>query len=135
MIRFLVERGADVMAISRIGQTTADMANGPYQRTTPYPDAIALLESARIREQRQLPVVLKDTAASNGRSSVKNVTTIRLLGLISVVLGSLGDLEPAEGAGAPRGWTAVGGGHGQASGLAYARARRCRPRTPSPPRT
>ena len=45
MIRFLVERGADVMAISRIGQTTADMANGPYQRTTPYPDAIALLES------------------------------------------------------------------------------------------
>ena len=45
MIRLLVERGADVMAISRIGQTTADMANGPYQRTTPYPDAIALLES------------------------------------------------------------------------------------------
>lgn len=45
MIRFLVERGGDVMAISRIGQTTADMANGPYQRTTPYPDAIALLES------------------------------------------------------------------------------------------
>ena len=45
MIGFLVERGADVMAISRIGQTTADMANGPYQRTTPYPDAIALLES------------------------------------------------------------------------------------------
>ena len=45
MIRFLVERGADVMAISRIGQTTADMANGPYQRTTPYPAAIALLES------------------------------------------------------------------------------------------
>ena len=45
MIRFLVGRGADVMAISRIGQTTADMANGPYQRTTPYPDAIALLES------------------------------------------------------------------------------------------
>ncbi len=45
MIRFLAERGADVMAISRIGQTTADMANGPYQRTTPYPDAIALLES------------------------------------------------------------------------------------------
>ena len=45
MIRMLVERGADVMAISRIGQTTADMANGPYQRTTPYPDAIALLES------------------------------------------------------------------------------------------
>ena len=51
---------------------------------------------------------------------MRNVTTIGLLGLISVVLGSLGDLEPAEGAGAPRGWTAEGGGHGQASGLAYA---------------
>ena len=45
MIRYLVEKGADVMVISREGQTTADMANGPYQRTQPYPEAIALLES------------------------------------------------------------------------------------------
>ncbi len=44
MIRYLVEKGADVMVVSREGQTTADMANGPYQRTQPYPEAIALLE-------------------------------------------------------------------------------------------
>ena len=44
MIQYLVEKGADVMAVSREGQTTADMANGPYQRTQPYPEAIALLE-------------------------------------------------------------------------------------------
>jgi len=45
MIRYLVEKGADVTVVSREGQTTADMANGPYQRTQPYPEAIALLES------------------------------------------------------------------------------------------
>ncbi len=45
MIRFLVERGADPTAVSRVGQTTADMANGPYQRTQPFPEAMALLES------------------------------------------------------------------------------------------
>ena len=45
VIRFLVEHGADVTAVSRVGQTTADMANGPYQRTQPFPDALALLES------------------------------------------------------------------------------------------
>ncbi len=45
VIRFLVEHGADVTAVSRVGQTTADMANGPYQRTQPFPEAMALLES------------------------------------------------------------------------------------------
>ena len=45
MIRYLVEYGADVTAVSRVGQTTADMANGPYQRTQPFPEAVALLES------------------------------------------------------------------------------------------
>jgi hypothetical protein len=39
-----VSKGADVKAVSRRGQTTADMANGPYQRTSPYPETIALLE-------------------------------------------------------------------------------------------
>ncbi len=43
MIRYLVEKGADVMAVSRSGLTTADMANGPAQRVPPYPAAIALL--------------------------------------------------------------------------------------------
>ena len=45
VIRFLVEHGADPTAVSRVGQTTADMANGPYQRTQPFPEAVALLES------------------------------------------------------------------------------------------
>ncbi|MCH8922491.1 MAG: DUF2390 domain-containing protein [Planctomycetes bacterium] len=45
MIRYLVDHGADVMVVSRRGQTTVDMANGPQQRTQPYPEAIELLES------------------------------------------------------------------------------------------
>jgi len=45
LIRYLVEKGADVTALSRRGQTTADMANGPVQRVEPYPEAIQLLES------------------------------------------------------------------------------------------
>ena len=45
LIRYLTGHGADVMAVSRRGQTTADMANGPYQRTQPFPEALALLES------------------------------------------------------------------------------------------
>ena len=45
MIRYLVEKGADVMAVARSGQTTVDMANGPVQRITPFPETIALLES------------------------------------------------------------------------------------------
>jgi len=44
MIRYLVERGADVMAVSRRGQTTVDMANGPVQRISPFPSTIRLLE-------------------------------------------------------------------------------------------
>jgi len=35
---------ADVKAISRKGQTTADMANGPVSRISPFPETIALLE-------------------------------------------------------------------------------------------
>ena len=44
LARYLVEQGADVMAVSRRGQTTADMANGPYQRTLPFPETLAFLE-------------------------------------------------------------------------------------------
>ena len=43
MILFLVSKGADVKAVNREGQTTADMANGPVQRTQPYPEALELL--------------------------------------------------------------------------------------------
>lgn len=44
LIRYLVERGADVTVVSRRGQTTADMANGPVQRIQPFPETVALLE-------------------------------------------------------------------------------------------
>ena len=44
LVRYLVAQGADVMAISRRGQTTADMANGPYQRTLPFPETLTYLE-------------------------------------------------------------------------------------------
>lgn len=45
LIEYLVERGADVMAVSRRGQSTADMANGAVQRVEPFPEALAFLES------------------------------------------------------------------------------------------
>ena len=44
MIEYLVSKGADVTRVNREGQTTADMANGPVQRTQPYPEALKLLE-------------------------------------------------------------------------------------------
>lgn len=44
-ILYLVEKGGDVTAISRRGQTTADMANGPVSRVSPIPETVALLES------------------------------------------------------------------------------------------
>ena len=44
MIRYLVSRGADVTYVSRRGQTTADLANGPQQRVQPFFGTIVLLE-------------------------------------------------------------------------------------------
>lgn len=44
LIEYLVSKGTDVMALSRKGQTTADMANGPTQRIPPFLSTIALLE-------------------------------------------------------------------------------------------
>ena len=44
-INFLVSKGADVTRVNREGNTTVDMANGPVQRTQPYPETIKLLES------------------------------------------------------------------------------------------
>ena len=44
MINYLVSKGADVTAVARSGQTTADMANGPVQRISPMPATVALLE-------------------------------------------------------------------------------------------
>lgn len=45
LIEYLVSKGADPMVVSRRGQTTVDMANGPVQRISPFPETIALLES------------------------------------------------------------------------------------------
>ena len=58
MILYLVSKGADVKAVNREGQTTADMANGPVQRTQPYPEALALLEAGR-EEQQQVRLMLR----------------------------------------------------------------------------
>jgi ankyrin repeat protein len=45
LIMYLVEHGADVKALTRKGETTADMANGPVQRVTVFPEVVKLLES------------------------------------------------------------------------------------------
>jgi len=45
LVQYLVDKGADVMVVSRKGETTVDMANGPIQRVSPFPSTIALLES------------------------------------------------------------------------------------------
>jgi hypothetical protein len=44
LIQYLVSKGADVTLVSRSGQTTVDMANGPTQRISPFPETIKLLE-------------------------------------------------------------------------------------------
>jgi uncharacterized protein len=44
-IKYLISKGADVLAVNRVGQTTVDMANSPEQRTQPFPETIALLEA------------------------------------------------------------------------------------------
>jgi ankyrin repeat protein len=43
-INYLVSKGADATRVNREGNTTVDMANGPVQRTQPYPETIKLLE-------------------------------------------------------------------------------------------
>jgi ankyrin repeat protein len=45
MLQYLVSKGADPLVVNREGQTTVDMANGPVQRTQPWPEAIKFLES------------------------------------------------------------------------------------------
>ena len=44
LIEYLVGRGGDVTVLTRKGETTADMANGPVQRVTVFPEIVALLE-------------------------------------------------------------------------------------------
>ena len=53
LIMYLAGQGVDVSQVSRRGQTTADMANGPVQRTQPFPDTVALLESLGAQNSHQ----------------------------------------------------------------------------------
>ena len=43
LIKYLASKGGDIMAISRRGQTTVDMANGPVQRIPPFLETVDLL--------------------------------------------------------------------------------------------
>lgn len=45
MIEYLISKGADPLAVARTGQTTLDLANGPVQRISPFPETMALLAS------------------------------------------------------------------------------------------
>jgi ankyrin repeat protein len=53
MIKYLVSKGADVKAVSRRGQTTVDMANGPVSRISPIPATIELLEKMGARNSHR----------------------------------------------------------------------------------
>ena len=52
-ILYLVSQGTDIHAISRRGQTTADLANSPEQRAQPQPATVALLEKLGSRNNHQ----------------------------------------------------------------------------------
>lgn len=41
---YLLTKGTDIKALSRTGQTTADMANGPVQRVPPFTEAVVWFE-------------------------------------------------------------------------------------------
>ena len=53
MILYLISKGADPHAVTRDGMTTVDMANGPVQRTQPYPATIALLEKMGVKNNHK----------------------------------------------------------------------------------
>jgi ankyrin repeat protein len=44
MVKFLVEKGAKVDAVTKAGDTVADMANGPFEHALPHADTVELLE-------------------------------------------------------------------------------------------
>jgi ankyrin repeat protein len=53
MILYLVSKGADPKIINRAGQTTVDLANGPVQRITPFPETIKLLEGMGVKNNHK----------------------------------------------------------------------------------
>lgn len=66
MIKYLVSRGADVMAVTREGRTTVDMANAPVQRVEPFPATIALLESMGAKNNHKCVSCDKAVAKASG---------------------------------------------------------------------
>ena len=47
ILRYMVllyAKGAKVDAVTKTGDTVADMANGPFEHAMPHPDTVALLE-------------------------------------------------------------------------------------------
>ena len=54
-----ISKGADPKIVNRAGQTTVDMANGPVQRISPFPETIKLLEGYGRQEQPQVRRLLK----------------------------------------------------------------------------
>jgi len=53
MIEYLIAKGANPMAVNREGNTVLDMANGPVQRTQPFPETIALLEKLGVKNNHK----------------------------------------------------------------------------------
>jgi ankyrin repeat protein len=53
MIQYLISKGADPKIVNRAGQTTVDMANGPVQRISPFPDTIKLLEGMGVKNNHK----------------------------------------------------------------------------------
>ena len=53
MIQYLVSKGADPKIVNRAGQTTVDMANGPVQRISPFPETIKLLEGMGVKNNHK----------------------------------------------------------------------------------
>ena len=70
MITYLVAHGADPKAVNREGKTTVDMANGPVQRISPFPDTIKLLEGmgAKNNHARVLLIGRRPTHVSARRT-------------------------------------------------------------------
>jgi ankyrin repeat protein len=53
MIKYLVSKGANPKVVNREGRTTVDMANGPVQRTQPFPETIKLLEGMGVKNNHK----------------------------------------------------------------------------------
>ena len=73
MIKYLVSKGANVMAVSREGRTTVDMANAPVSRIEPFPATIALLEGLGAKNNHKCiscdqGAAAKEAAAAGGGS-------------------------------------------------------------------